>query len=99
MQKFAIGTAITALFAAGAIGLAGTTAAAPTGGSNAADTVKALRDIGYTVQINGSLTGSLDECTVTDVHGLSNTDAAGQRLDAGQFATAYVDISCPSLND
>jgi hypothetical protein len=31
--------------------------------------------------------------------GLSNTDAAGQRVDAGQFATAYVDISCPSLND
>ena len=59
MQKFAIGTAITALFAAGAIGLAGTTAAAPTGGSNAADTVKALRDMGYTVQLNGSLTGSL----------------------------------------
>jgi hypothetical protein len=99
MQKFTIGTAIAGLLAAGAFGLAGTAAAAPTGGSNAAETVKTLRDMGYSVQLNGSLTGSLDECTVTGVHGLSNMDAAGQRVDAGQFATAYVDISCPSLND
>jgi hypothetical protein len=95
MQKITIATTILGILAVGALALASTAAAAPTGGSNAADTVKALRDMGYSVQLNGSLTGSLSQCTVTGVHGLSNTDA----VDAGQFATVYVDISCPSLND
>jgi len=45
------------------------------------------------------LTGSLSECTVTGVHGLPDTDAMGQRVDAGQSGTVYVDVSCPSLND
>jgi hypothetical protein len=99
MQKFAIATAAAGIFAAGTMILPSTAAAAPTGGSNAADAVKTLRDMGYSVQLNGSLTGSLSECTVTGVHGLSNTDAMGQRVDAGQFGTVYVDVSCPSLND
>ena len=99
MQKFAIAATAASILAVGTLILASTAAAAPTGGSNAADAVKNLRDMGYSVQLNGSLTGSLSECTVTGVHGLSDTDAAGQRVDAGQFGTVYVDVSCPSLND
>ena len=49
MQKFAIGTAIAGLLAAGAIGLAGSAAAVPTGGGSAAETIKALQGMGYTV--------------------------------------------------
>jgi hypothetical protein len=51
--------------------------------------------MGYSVQLNGSLTGSLPQCTVTGVHGLSDTDT-GATVGSG---TVYVDVSCPSLND
>ena len=92
MQKFAIGTAIAGLLAAGAIGLAGTATAVPTGGGKAADTIKALQDMGYAVQINGTVSGPLSQCIVTGVHGLANGDPT-------VFTTAYVDISCPSSDD
>jgi len=73
--------------------------AAPTGGTSAADTVKNLQSQGYSVQLNGTATGPLAQCTVTGVHGLSNTDAAGNRVDPTQFTTVYVDISCPPSNN
>jgi hypothetical protein len=92
MQKFAISTAIAGLLAASAIGLAGTAAAVPTGGGSAADTIKALQDMGYAVQINGTVSGPLSQCIATGVHGLANSDPT-------VFTTAYVDISCPSSDD
>ncbi len=92
MQKFAIGTAIAGLLAAGAIGLAGSAAAVPTGGGSAAETIKALQDMGYAVQINGTVSGPLSQCIATGVHGLSNSDPT-------VFTTAYVDITCPSSDD
>jgi hypothetical protein len=95
MHNFAISSTIAGVLALGTLALAGTAAAAPTGGSNAADAVKALQDMGYSVQLNGSLTGSLPQCTVTGVHGLSDTDT-GATVGSG---TVYVDVSCPSLND
>jgi hypothetical protein len=99
MQKFSITTAIVGIFAAGAIGLAGTATAVPTGGGSAADTIKALQDMGYAVQINGTVSGPVSQCIVTGVHGLSNSDPSGQRIDPTAFTTAYVDISCPSSDD
>jgi hypothetical protein len=92
MQKFAIATTAVGILAAGAVALASTATAAPTGGSNAADTVKTLRDMGYSVQLNGTVSGPLSQCIVTGVHGLANTDPT-------VFTTAYVDISCPSSDD
>jgi hypothetical protein len=92
MQKFAIATTAVGILAAGAVALASTATAAPTGGSNAADTVKALRDMGYNVQLNGTVSGPLSQCIATGVHGLANTDPT-------VFTTAYVDISCPSSDD
>ncbi len=62
----------------------------PAGGSNAADAVKGLQAQGYNVQINGSVRGPLSRCTVTDIHGL-----AGTMMQAGEFDTVYVDVSCP----
>jgi hypothetical protein len=62
-------------------------AAAPTGGSPAADTVAWLRDRGYHVVLNGSPNGPLSQCVATGVHGLRDSTAT-------QFATVYVDISC-----
>ena len=94
MKKTTISASIFGAMAAAALGLAGAAAAAPTGGSSAADTVSSLQARGYNVQLNGSATGPLSQCTVSGVHG----DSAA-RLDSTQFATAYVDISCPSTNN
>jgi hypothetical protein len=96
MKKFTVPTAMVGTLAATALGLAGAAAAAPTGSSSAAEVVSGLQAQGYSVQINGIADVPLSECTVTGVHGLSNTDAAGNRIDPTEFTTVYVDISCPS---
>jgi hypothetical protein len=92
MKKFDIAVAVAGILAAGSLVVAPTAAAAPTGGSNAADTVKTLRDMGYNVQLNGTVSGPLSQCIATGVHGLANSDPT-------VFTTAYVDISCPSSDD
>jgi hypothetical protein len=92
MQRFAITPIVAGILAATAFAAAGTAAAAPTGGSNAADTVKALRNMGYNVQLNGTVSGPMSQCIATGVHGLTNSDPT-------VFTTAYVDISCPSSDD
>jgi hypothetical protein len=92
MKKFASATTAAGILAAGALAAAPLAAATPTGGSNAADTVKALRDMGYDVQLNGTASDPLSQCIVTGVHGLANSDPT-------VFTTAYVDVSCPSSDD
>ena len=92
MRTFGFTVAAAATFVA-AVGLAGAAGAAPTGGGNAADTVGELRADGYTVQINGSRTDPLSQCTTTGVHGVPN--AAGSAAAPESFTTIYVDVSCP----
>ncbi len=92
MKKFNIAVAVAGILAAGTLPTAPMAAAAPTGGSNAADTIKTLRDMGYNVQLNGTVSGPLSQCIVTGVHGLANSDPT-------VFTTAYVDVSCPSSDD
>jgi len=92
MKKFNIAIAVAGILAAGSLAVAPTAAAAPTGGSNAADTVKTLRDMGYNVQLNGTVSGPLSQCITTGVHGVADNDPT-------VFTTAYVDISCPSSDD
>jgi hypothetical protein len=85
MKRFAI----TSICVAGAvIGVAVPAAAAPTGGSPAADTVKWLQDHGYTVRLNGIPNGPLSQCIATGIHGMPDS------TDSARFATVYVDISC-----
>jgi hypothetical protein len=98
MTKSTIGTAVFGVLSALAVGLAGAAAAAPTAGASASETVKTLQDMGYAVQLNGPLSGPLSKCTVTGVHGMSNTDAAGHQIVPNQFDTAYVDVDCPADN-
>jgi hypothetical protein len=93
MKKFTVTAATAGALAATALGLAGAAAAAPTGGSSAADTVKSLQAQGYNVQLNGSVTAPLSQCLVTGVHGDS------PRTDPTQFTTVYVDVSCPPPNN
>ena len=97
MKTFTITTVTIGALAAGAVALAGAAAAVPQGGS-AADTVKNLQDQGFNVQLNGTVNAPLSRCTVTDVHGLSNSnvDASGRRIDNTQLNTVFVDVVCPS---
>lgn len=87
--------ATAATLAVVGMGLAGAAAAADTG--NAQDTITGLQARGFNVRINGTADGPMSECTVTGVHGMSNSnvDAAGHLIDPTQFTTVYVDISCP----
>jgi hypothetical protein len=92
MRIFGLTVAAAATFMA-AVGLAGVAGAAPTGGGNAADTIRELRAEGYAVQINGSVTDPLSQCTTTGVHGVPDT--AGSSVGPESFTTVYVDVSCP----
>jgi hypothetical protein len=88
MKNISFVVAAATAFSALAVGFAGTAAAAPTGGGNAAEAVKELQAQGYSVQINGSVTDVLTACGTTGVHGVPG---AGAR----SFTTVYVDVSCP----
>jgi hypothetical protein len=92
MKKFNIAIAVAGVLAAASLAVAPTAMAAPTGGSNAADAIKSLRDMGYDVQLNGTVSGPLSQCIITGVHGVANSNPT-------VFTTAYVDVSCPSSDD
>ena len=70
--------------------------AMPTGGGSATDTVHELQSRGYHVQLNANTTAPLSQCSVTDVHGLSdsNIDNRGHKIDPSQFTTVYVNVQC-----
>ncbi len=93
MKKFTLAAATIGTLTVTAVGMAW----ASTGTSSAADTIENLRSDGYNVQINGTPTDPLSQCSVTGVDGLSgsNTDAAGRLVNPNQFTTVYVDIACP----
>ena len=98
MTTFTAAVACYGTLAVTALGMAGETAAAPSGFSNfgnAQDTVNALQARGYNVQINGA-TVPLSSCKAIGVEGLndSNIDSAGPRIDPTKFDTVYVDVSC-----
>lgn len=79
----AFGVALTA----GAIGFGAATAHASFDFTNetAGAAARQLQSMGYSVQYNGAINGSLAACNVTGVEGLS----------AKPFGTVYVDLDCP----
>jgi hypothetical protein len=95
-----IGTSLAGVATAASLALAGFASAAPTAGSNAADTIARLTGQGYSVQVNYESGPSPDvpmsQCIVTGLHGTMPNVAPGQPLPAGQWTTAYVDVSCPN---
>jgi hypothetical protein len=98
MRTFTAVAACFGPFAVTTLGMAGETAAAPSGFANfgnAQDTVNALQAQGYNVQVNGATVYPLSSCKVLGVEGLnnSNIDSAGARVDPTQFGTVYVDVS------
>lgn len=102
MKSFTISVIAAGAFAAAAIGFAGAASAAPSGPSNADQTVDQLQADGLTVILNKFGTAPLDQCTVDAVR-------PGQtfaRMDSGSpgamddivttvtSRTVYVDVSC-----
>ena len=80
---------------AGALmGLAPLATAAPSNSASVQDTVDRLQALGYNVELNGSRTAPLKDCTVLAVH----PDDPGTTAPK-QFTTIFVDISCPPTNN
>jgi hypothetical protein len=98
MKTLIASFATAGILAAAGLGLAATAAAAPLGGSSAADTVNSLQAKGYDVQINGDQNAPLSECTVTGVSGLSGSNANGQ-AGVPKGSTVYVGVSCDDDHD
>jgi hypothetical protein len=94
MSKFIVTTAAFSALAAAALGLAGTTAAFPQGGT-AADTAATLAAEGYRVAFNGSVWAPLSECSVTVTH--PRLDDAASRAEK-ENTTVFIDVSCPSMD-
>ncbi|MGA5463438.1 hypothetical protein [Mycobacterium sp. NPDC050041] len=67
MKKFAVAAITASALASMTPALAATATAAPTGWSDAEQTVDTLRSSGYRVQVNRSGTAPLSECTVDSV--------------------------------
>ncbi|MCV7013364.1 hypothetical protein H7I40_13305 [Mycolicibacterium madagascariense] len=74
----------------------GTAATASASSRPAPDTIAQLEAEGYHVQVNGPRASPLSYCSVTDVHGLrnSNVDDDGKIIDQNLHTTVYVDIAC-----
>jgi hypothetical protein len=69
---------------AAALGSAGHATAAPSGPA-APEVVDELRAQGYTVQLNGTTSGQVADCSVSDVRGIGAEDGLG---------VVYVDLDC-----
>jgi hypothetical protein len=96
LKTFAISVACVGTLAVSTLLSAGPAGAAPSGFSNAQETVDSLRAQGYNVVLNGATVFPLSSCKVVGVEGLnnSNINSAGARIDPAHFDTVYVDISC-----
>jgi hypothetical protein len=98
MTKFGFATLVAGAMSAGVIGLAAPTHAAPTGGTNAQDTINSLQAQGYNVIVNKVGTAPLAQSTVIAVRPgqtYSRTDSGtpGDSLETTVTdKTVYVDV-------
>ena len=92
MRTMTTAAACAGLFLTMGIGAAATASAS----SSAPDTIAQLEAEGYHVQVNGPRASPLSYCSVTNVHGLrdSNVDDDGKIIDQDLHTTVYVDIAC-----
>jgi hypothetical protein len=102
MKKISLTAAVVGATLITALTSAGTAAAIPPSGT-AADVVKALQDQGYSVQLNGPVSGPLSRCTVNGVHGLVvmmvPDGTLMMQMDPSNPGDVFVDVSCPSSNN
>lgn len=103
MKKFTIIAATAGALAATSIGFAGPAAAAPSGPSNADQTVRQLQAQGYHVIVNKVGSAPLDQCSVSAVRPgqtYSRTDSGVPGAGGDDLVTTvtdrtvYVDVRC-----
>ena len=94
LVPLAVATALTT----GAVALAGSAAAAPTGPS-VEDTVRSLESSGYNVVVNRTGAAPLSQCTVSAVrpgqtHETTDSRDGGSLNTTVVSETVYVDVAC-----
>ncbi len=102
MKSFTITVMAAGALAAAAVGFAGAANAAPSGTSNADETVRQLKADGLTVILNKTGTAPLDQCAVDAIRpgqtfARMDSGAPGAMDDIVTTVTAttvYVDVSC-----
>ncbi|MDR3664644.1 MAG: hypothetical protein P4L86_30370 [Mycobacterium sp.] len=83
---------LAGLLAGAATALASTADAATASlGSTAEDAINSLKSQGYDVQLSGTASAPLSQCTIANINTLtSGSDSVGTS------PTAYVDVACPT---
>jgi hypothetical protein len=98
MKKFGFATLAAGALTAGVIGLAAPSQAAPTGGTNAQDTINSLQAQGYNVIVNKLGTAPLSQSTVTGVRPGQTYSRTDSGTPGGSYGTTitgktvYVDV-------
>jgi hypothetical protein len=97
MKKFGFATVLAGGLAAAAIGLASPAVAAPSGPSNAQDTISDLQQQGYNVIVNRLGDTPLDQATVVAVrpgqtHETTDSRGGGSIKTTVTSETVYVDV-------
>ena len=102
MKKYLYTALAAGALASAALGLAGTTNAAPGGPSSVDATISQLRAQGYQVIVNRIGAGAVDQCTVSAVRPgqtFSRTDSGAPGADDDLVTTVtnktvYLDVAC-----
>ncbi|MCW2690660.1 MAG: hypothetical protein JWR37_5550 [Mycobacterium sp.] len=102
MKHLVLTTVAAGALATAALGLAGSANAAPSGPSTVEQTINQLQASGYKVVLNKVGTGSLDQCSVSQVRPgqtYSRTDsgvpgAGHDVVTTVTSKTVYVDVAC-----
>jgi hypothetical protein len=102
MKSFTLPVIVAGAFAAATLGLAGTAGAAPSGVTDAAQTVGQLQASGFDVIVNKLGTAPLNQCVVSAVRpgqtfSRMDSGAPGAMDDIVTTVTAmtvYVDVAC-----
>jgi hypothetical protein len=99
MNRYAISAVTAAALTAATLGFTAVAQAAPSGPSNAQDTVKTLEAAGYNVILNRTGAAPLSECAITSVQPgqtFSTVDSrgGGSPVETVLSKTVRVDVTC-----
>jgi hypothetical protein len=98
MRKLLASVATTECIFAAGLSVPGVALAEPSAGGPADETVASLEAEGYNVRVQGDTSAPLSACKVTQISGLSGSDANGHPgVPAG--SNVYVTVACYDNHD